>query len=199
MPESEDKIAAIVKRLASLPPEAQERELARLERLAAKQEAETHIRTLAKHQNKLAAAVVDAITRYSDEKRVPLDRIVPLTVTVTRSGDGERLVGTVQDPRGHGGTVRARGPGFFREQGVIAIELDGRSLEKCAEAEVLRVAYDAKVARDVYRKASPHSVALKPDTQQLIREKGFVAVFSDGTKEPLADLYARTRGRGGRR
>src|SRR3989304_1997306 len=69
MPETGDRIAAIVKRLASLPPEAQEKELARLERLAAKQEAEAHIRTLAKHQNTLAAAVVDTITRYSEERK----------------------------------------------------------------------------------------------------------------------------------
>lgn len=182
------KVEEIAARLAKLDPEAQAEELAKIERNLTKKEAKAQASVLEEHKVGVASAVVDMTQAYCREHKVDIKTILPLTISVTETDKG--IVGEVKGrgkKGGGGGGTRAKS--FLKQKNVESIELKGEPITKPTESEVLRLAHGAKTAAEVYKGASPHVVAAKPENQKLIRDMGFVAVLADGSKVPLADLY----------
>lgn len=189
---TKEKIQEIAERLASLSPEAQAEEIAKLEKNVTKRTAKAQKDVLGTYKDKLATGFVDYMLQFAASQKIEPAVLVPLTVRIVAAEDGSgNFTGAVSGKGagragGGGGT---RGESFLKASNVVAIELNGKALEKCAESEVLRVAHGVEKAKEIYKDKSPHVVAMQPENQKLIRERGFIAVLADGKKVPLATLY----------
>ncbi|KKN69268.1 hypothetical protein LCGC14_0442630 [marine sediment metagenome] len=185
-----EKIQEIAERLAKLSPEAQAEEIAKIEKNVTKRETKAQKSVLSEHKEKIASAFVDTILQYAANAKIEPSVLVPLTVKIAASEDGQGFVGAVTGKGAGGkGGGGSRGESFLKANNVVAIELHGKPLEKTAESEVLRVAHGVEVAKDVYGTKSPHVVAMQPENLKLIKDKGFVAVLENGQKVPLVSLY----------
>lgn len=185
------KITEIAERLAKLSPEAQEEELQKIERNVTRRESKAQKDALSQHKEALGEVFVNALQLYAREKKVDVSTLLPLTIKVAQVEDGS-IAGTVSGRGGRGGGAGGgtRGESFLKANNIVAIELEGKPLDKCAESEVLRVAHGAKTGKEIYQSASPHQVAMKPENQKLIKDKGFVAVTKDDERRPLHEFYA---------
>lgn len=184
-----EKVAEIAERLAKLSPEAQEEEIAKLEKNVTKREGKAQKSALTEHKEALASAFVDTLLQYAVSKKIEPTVLAPLTVKIAQSEDGQGFVGAVTGKGGAKGGGGTRGESFLKSNGVVAIEYQGKPIEKTAESEVLRIIHGVAKAKDVYQDKSPHVVAMQPENQKLIREKNFVAVLENGRKVPLISLY----------
>lgn len=185
-----EKIQEIAERLAKLSPEAQAEEIEKIEKNVTKRETKAQKSALQEHKDGLASAFVDTLLQYASSKKVEPDVLIPLGVKINKSEDGRGFVGAVTGKgTGSKGGNGTRGESFLKSNGVQAIELNGKPLEKTAESEVLRVAHGAAKAKDIYKDKSPHVVAMQPENLKLIKDKGFMAVLESGQKVSLASLY----------
>jgi len=190
-----DKVRELAERLAKLSPEAQEEEIARIDRNVSKREAKAQKGVLEVHKTEIASAFVDTLNLYCREKKIDVATVLPLNAHIAMAADGSGIAGTISGKRGSsGGGGGTRSPSFFKQKGVSAIKLNGKSLEKATESEVLRVAHGVKTAKEVYGTASPHAVALQTENQEKIKSMGFVAVLEDGSEVPLISLYSNGNG-----
>jgi len=188
---TKEKIAEIAERLANLSPEAQQEEIEKLEKNVTKRQTKEQKSVLQESKEKLAATFVDTLIQFSANAKIKPEVLVPLTVKITASEDGQGFVGAVSGRGGgkSGGGGGTRGESFLKANSVVAIKLAGKPLDKCAESEVLRVAHGAAKAKDIYKDKSPHVVAMQAENQKLIREKNFVAVLENGQEVSLISLY----------
>lgn len=187
---NQEKISAIAERLAKLSPEAQEEELAKIERNVTKRESKAQKGALTEHKTAMASAFVDTLIVYCREKKLEPDVFLPLGVRITKSEDGKGLEGSVSgrgSGKGSGGT---RSESFLKANGVVAIELNGTPIARCSEIEVLRACYGKDKAKEIVGTASAHQVAMKSEHQKAIKEKNFVAIDAQGGKRPLSTVYA---------
>ena len=191
-----EKIQEIAERLAKLSPEAQTEEIEKIEKNVTKRETKAQKSALQEHKEALASAFVDTLLLFAKSKNVEPAILVPLTVKVAASEDGQGFVGAVtgKGTGAKGGGNGTRGESFLKANGVQTIELQGKPLNKTAESEVLRVAHGAAKAKDIYKDKSPHVVAMQPENLKLIKDKGFVAVLENGQKVSLASLYEKANG-----
>ncbi len=193
--DTKDKIQEIAERLSKLSPEAQAEEIAKIEKNVTKREGKAQKSALSEHKDKIASAFVDTLLQYSVNAKIETSVLVPLTVKISSSEDGKNFVGAVtgKGSGSKGGGGGSRGESFLKANNVVAIEFNGKALEKTAESEVLRVAHGVEKAKDIYGDKSPHIVAMQPENLKLIKTKGFMAVLDNGNKVPLASLYEKAQ------
>jgi len=194
---TKEKIQEIAERLANLSPEAQAEEIGKLEKSVTKRATNEQKSVLQENKDKLADVFTDTMLQFASQAKINPEVLVPLTVKIAKSEDGSGFTGTVSGRGGGkaGGGGGSRGESFLKANSVVAIELGGKALEKCAESEVLRVAHGAAKAKDIYKDKSPHVVAMQAENQKLIKEKQFVALLADGRKVPLISLYTAAESR----
>ena len=187
---TKEQLEALLAKLDSLPADARDEALKGFARVVDKGAGKAQRTVLDAHRDKIGRVVGDAIALYLSENAIDPATIMPVT-TVTKMAEDGKSIATVVAKRGGKGTGKGgtKAPRFLIGHGVKAILLNGKALEKSSESEVLRIIHGAKTGKDVYKAASPHTIATKPENVKRIREMGFVAEFEDGSKRPLADLY----------
>jgi len=191
-----EKVRELAERLSKLSPEAQEEEIGRIERNVSRREAKVQKSVLETHKQSIASAFVDTLGLYCRENKLDTTSVLPLNAHIALTEDGKGIAGTVSGKRGSsgGGSGGTRAPSFFKQKGVSAIKLNGKTLDKATESEVLRVSHGVKEAKEVYGTSSPHVVALLAENQEKIKSMGFVAVLNDGNEVPLSSLYSNDNG-----
>lgn len=187
----DEKVRLIAERLAKLSPDAQEEELAKIERNVTKREVKAQKTALDTHKVGIADHAVQTVILYCQENKIDIKTILPLNIKISESEDGRGITGAVSGKGRSGGSDGngTRGASFLKNAGVTEIKLNDTAIKRCAEIQVLRDLYGPDKAKEKVGSASAHKVCVQPEVVSDIRKAGFVAIFEDGSEILLADVY----------